>query len=73
MLRLRTIITEKSSDKLHFTRMADGSNGRRPPRPRPNRPMAVWGRSKWLSWPFETSDITWAQTCNPVSNGQWIS
>ena len=58
---------------LHWTQMADGSNGGRPPRPRPKWPMAIWGEPKWSSWPVETSDITWAQTCNPVSNGRQIS
>ena len=45
------------------------SNGRRPPKPRPKWPMAVWGGLKWPSQPVETSDITWAQTSNPVSYG----
>ena len=54
---------------LHWTQMTDESIGRRPPRPRPKWPTAIWGRPKWLSQPVETSDITWAQTSNPVSNG----
>ena len=32
--------------------------------------MAIWGRLRWPSQPFQTSDITWAQTSNPVSYGR---
>ena len=55
---------------LHWDEMADGPCGRRPPRPRPKWLMAISSRPILLSWPFQTNDITWAQTSNPVSDGQ---
>ena len=70
----------KISAALIFTRcysawqdVALNSNGRRPPMPRTKWPTVIWGGPKWPSQPFETSDVTWAQTSNPVSNGQWKS
>ena len=45
---------------LHSDEMADGPCDQWPPRPRP----------KLLSRPFQTNDITWAQTSNPVSDGR---
>ena len=55
---------------LHWDEMADGSCGRRPPRPRPKLPMAISSRPKLPSQPFQTNDITWAQTSNPVSGSR---
>ena len=31
---------------LHWDKLADGSNDRRPPRPGPKWPMVIWGRPK---------------------------
>ena len=61
------------SKTLHWDEMADGSCGRRPPRPRPKLPTAISSGPKLLSRPFQTNDITWAQTSNPVSYGRCIS
>ena len=55
---------------LHWDKMADGPCGRRPPRPRPKWPTAISSGPKLPSQPFQTNDITWAQTSNPGSDGR---
>ena len=59
-----------SFNMLHWDEMADGSCGRWLPRPRPKLPMAISSGPKLPSQPFQTNDITWAQTSNPVSGGR---
>ena len=68
-IKLLVVIVNLLEIMLHWDEMANGPCGQWPPRLRPKWPTAISSGPKLPSWPFQTNDITWAPTSNPVSDG----